>query len=163
MRKTVGAKLALFPSHQTDRMHASRESRRYSRRTAVIWLVGHRDYQQISGDMSSIAADINATQNPESTIDRPSRRFHHCLHFRPVRKGSIPWNIGCALTSRWLFPKLYWLSLFTLLLFYRSLFLSSFFSLSLSLFLSLSFMISLFELHFSSRSAQYSRTRWQCK
>lgn len=25
---------------------------------------------------------------------RPSRKLHHCLHFRPVRKGSIPWNIG---------------------------------------------------------------------
>lgn len=45
---------------------------------------------------SSIAADINVTQNPESIIDRSSRRFHHCLHFRSVRKGSIPWNIGCV-------------------------------------------------------------------
>lgn len=45
---------------------------------------------------SSIAADINVTQNPQSIIDLSLRRFHHCLHFRPVRKGSIPWNIGCV-------------------------------------------------------------------
>jgi len=44
---------------------------------------------------SNIAVDINVTQNPESIIVRSSRRFHHCLHFRPVMEGSIPWNIGC--------------------------------------------------------------------
>jgi len=72
----------------------SRENRHTTRETTVIRLdtVIINEYQATS----SIAADINVTQNPESIIHRPSWRFHHCLHFRPVRKGSIPWNIGCV-------------------------------------------------------------------
>lgn len=98
VKKNSGTKFASSCRIDPELMHASKclvrksaplAKQQWSDRLDTVII---NEYQATS----SIAADINVTQNPESIIDRSSRRFHHCLHFRSVRKGSIPWNIGCV-------------------------------------------------------------------
>lgn len=84
---------------------------------------------------SSIAADINVAQNAGSIIDRPSRRFHHCLHFGQSGRGQFHGTLDVSV-SRWLFPKLYRYFSLSLVLALLHGFLFSFFLLTHPFFLS---------------------------